>query len=339
MSSVKEEKDEYFDVDDGNSVGGDSGFSTGEDDKNEVLKKKDSKQETNDEIVKLVQLEPTTIEASSEEEEKQELAINGKEEGSVLYRLASLPIIQDSYLGAQKIVRQHTVGQRALDFAETQLQTVYVSAQAYENKPLIGQLFSGANSLGNRSLDLLERQFPIISSPTADIIQPLMERLDHARGLLQEPKLDQITMQFERLLDAYLPAEQEEEIKEHGIQRLIKVIHILSDRITKKTMSKIKASKEEEQKMQNIVKDWITEKAKRMLFTEDQIELHSDQLQSLHKFAQTELEKVRQELNKQDKSHMERAKSIWNLSRNDIILPLFQKSSFLFYRKQSAPVA
>ncbi|CAO3667212.1 unnamed protein product [Rhizopus stolonifer] len=343
MALNKEEKDEYFDVLDNNSVGEDSGFSTGEDDKhslpkvspvveqegNEQVNEEPKQEDNSQEIEKLVTLEPDTRNV----EEKPELDEEDEQAANFLYRIASIPIIQDSYVGAQNIVRQHTVGQRALDFAETKLQPVLVSA--YHTT-----LFSHANNLGNKSLDLLEKQFPAISSPTQDLLQPIKGRLDHAISLLKpsEP-VDRITLQFEHLLNYYLPSEPEPTIEEHGVQRLLKVSQILADRITKKVMSKVSAGKEEEERVRSVVKTWITEKSKSMLekqpvFVQDLVKEKTLQSEQLHQFTLAELEKVRQELNKQT-SNIERVKSIWNLSRNDIIVPLFQKSSSLFYRKQA----
>ncbi|KAI9281929.1 hypothetical protein BY458DRAFT_498463 [Sporodiniella umbellata] len=377
MPSHKEEKEEFVDAEDNRSVGGDSGFGTGDDDKREVAKKanedtpgpteevkpdanqkdKENTQETQEEkntaeeippqddsqeaneIVDFVVLEPTTRDIEEQEaEESLELEEDNESTtgNNFLYRIASIPIIQDSCVGAQNIVRQHTIGQRALDFAETNLQPVLVSA--YHTS-----IFSRANRLGNKSLDLLERQFPIISSPTQEILEPIKDRMDHAASLLKVPneQVDRITHQFEKLLDYYLPSDQEKEkkIEEHGVQRLLAVSHILSDRITKKVMSKVSAGKEEEERVRALVLSWIGDKAKVMLkkqpvFVQDLIKEKTLQSEQLHKFTLEELEKVRQELSKQT-SHMERAKSLWNLSRDDIILPLFEKTSSFFHHKQA----
>ncbi|RCH94176.1 hypothetical protein CU097_005315 [Rhizopus azygosporus] len=362
---VKEEKDEYYDVDDGGSIGGDSGFSTGEEDKHDgskataaVATVQEVTTEQSEQLEDVVEVSRDVRDEQVSVVVQEEMILVDDEEEqkkNFFTRVASIPIIQDSYLGAHNIVRQHTIGQKALDYAETKIQTILVSAQSIDNKPL-GTIFSHANDLGNRSLDLLERQFPVINSPTQEIIQPIKGRLDQAVSLWKEKgdraSMDRITNQFERLLDYYLPAEQEEKvtIQEHGVQRLVKVINILSSRITQKVMNKVEASKEEERRIRAVIKTWIIEQAKSMIekrpFLKEKIDIGSEQVQTLYNFTQTELDKVRQELNKQNLSHMERVRSIWTLSRNDIILPLFEKSSSLFYSKRQdqqqskmAPVA
>ncbi|ORE08114.1 hypothetical protein BCV72DRAFT_204142 [Rhizopus microsporus var. microsporus] len=361
---VKEEKDEYYDVDDGGSIGGDSGFSTGEEDKHDGSKATSAiatvQEVTTEQSEQLEDVIEVSRDVRDEQvsvvvQEEMILIDDEEQKKNFFTRVASIPIIQDSYLGAHNIVRQHTIGQKALDYAETKIQTILVSAQSIDNKPL-GTIFSHANDLGNRSLDLLERQFPMINSPTQEIIQPIKGRLDQAVSLWKEKgdraSMDRITDQFERLLDYYLPAEQEEKvtIQEHGVQRLVKVINILSSRITQKVMNKVEASKEEERRIRAVIKTWIIEQAKSMIekrpFLKERIDIGSEQVQTLYNFTQTELDKVRQELNKQNLSHMERVRSIWTLSRNDIILPLFEKSSSLLYFKRQdqqqskmAPVA
>lgn len=162
------------------------------------------------------------------------MIIVAPEEPSFLSRFASIPIIQDSFSG----VRKHAVGQKALDIAET----MFSSARSYLPQ---NAMTSQANRIGNKSLDLIESRFPIITSPTVEI------------------------------LDTYLP-EQED-----GKNRLMQAINTLSNHTAKTISEKIAATVEEERQLKQMIFAWITEQAQLQQwesFTQTEIEKFRQEL-------------------------------------------------------------
>lgn len=307
--------------------------------------------------------EPSTILLDKEEEEET-TSVPATPTTSFFSRLASIPILQDSFMGAQNLVRQHAVGQKALDYAETKLQTIVVSAQSYLPK----QGLSKANSLGNKSLDMLERRFPSISAPTNQLVQPITGCIESAVSHFREtkttvvdPRIDYIANGFESLLDQYLPpsADDEDEKEEipavseekHGMDRLMHVINILSTRASKKISKKASATIDEERQIKQLIRAWVLEQANTMAHQppvsslQDQMELfktkflyENSPIQVMYDFTQTEFDKVLQELQKPNMSHMDRIRNILVLSQTDILVPLYQKSrSMIWSDKQEVP--
>lgn len=296
------------------------------------------------------------------EEQQQQQVDNSNSTASSLNffsRLASIPIIQDSFVGATNIVRQHSVGQKALDYAETKLQCIVISAQPYlPNEE--SNILSRANCLGNKSLDLLERQFPSISSPTNQLVEPITGRIESAvshlrkkKSTMIDPRIDYIANGFESLLDQYLPPSTEEEEEEHqdiaveemhGMDRLMYDVNLLSNRASKKISKKASATVDEERQIKQMIRAWVLEQANMMTHQQwpvlqEQMESFKTKLiyanspiQVMYDFTQTEFDKVRQELNKPNISHMDRIRSILAISQTDILLPLYQKSRSMFWR-------
>lgn len=303
-----------------------------------------------------------------EEDEKSQMKKEEHEDVSILIvdqststnffsRLVSFPIIQDSFTGAQNIVRQNSVGKRALDYAETKLQSMVTSAQPYlaneENNT--GRILSRANSLGNRSLDLLERQFPSISSPTDILVQPITGRIEYAVSHLREKKstmvdtrIESLATGFESLLEQYFPAlEGEREIEKddkNAVNRLMNVINILSTRASKRISTKVSATVDEERQIKQMIRAWVLEQANTMT-TQPQVEsikakfFHDNSpIQVMYNFTQTEFDKVRQELIKPNISHMERIRNVLVLSQTDILLPLYRSIWFRQQDNQEMPI-
>jgi hypothetical protein len=272
-------------------------------------------------------------------------------------RFASIPIIQDSFYGAHNMVRQHTVGQKALDYAETKLRDMMTSAQPYlpsdDNKVLFR-----ANSIGNKSLDIIERQFPMISAPTDQLVEPIKGRIETAVSHFRErkstvvnPRLDFIADQFESLIDQYLPSEEEEKqqpreqtSEDHGMNRLLKAINILSTRASKKISQKVSATVEEERQIKQMLRTWVLDQANVMIQQkQQQWPLLQEQMESfktkfgptvqvMYNFTQTEFDKFRQELFKPNISHMDRIRNILVLSQTDLLKPLYERSYSIWSR-------
>ncbi|KAL7320831.1 hypothetical protein PS15m_000679 [Mucor circinelloides] len=301
-------------VDDDNySTGGDSGFSIGQDEEDH------KKQETP---------EITVVDSSST------TAMN------FFSRFASIPIIQDSFLGAQNMVRQHEVGQKALDYAETKLQSMLSTAQPYcENSKVI----VCANHIGNKSLDLIESTFPsIINTPTDKLlVEPIKGHIAQAAHVVN-PRIDYIATQFETLMEQYLPAEheqgEEQHQEKHGMERLMHVVNVLSSRASKKISKKASATIEEERQIKQMIRTWVLEQVNVMTqhqqqqwpLLQEQMESFkakfSPTIQTMYDFTHYEFDKFRQELFKPNTSHMDRIRNILILSQTDILMPLYQKS-------------
>lgn len=266
-----------------------------------------------------------------------------------LSRFASIPIIQDSFYGAHNMVRQHAVGQKALDFAETQLKNV----QPYLPKGGKNQVLSRANSLGNRSLDLIERQFPIINASTDQLVEPIKGRIETAVSHFREkksnvvnPRLAYITDQLEALGNQYLPADDEkqelsieQELEEdHGMDRLLRVINVLSARASKKISQKVSTTVEEDKQIKQMLRTWVLEQANALTqqkpqqwsLLQEQMESFKSKfnptVQVMYSFTQTEFDKFQQELFKPNISHMDRIRNILVLSQTDLLKPLYERS-------------
>lgn len=318
--------------DDSYSTGGDSGFSMGQDE----YEKSQIKKEEQDLSILIVDQSTST---------------------NFFSRLVSIPIIQDSFTGAQNIVRQNSVGKRALDYAETKLQSMVISVQPYlaneENNT--GRILSRANCLGNKSLDLLERKFPSISSPTDQLVQPIAGRIESAVSHLREkkstivdPRIESVATGFESLLQQYLPAsEGEKEIEKDdkdAMNRLMNVINLLSTRAAKKISTKVSATVDEERQIKQMIRAWVLEQANTMTH-QPQVEsllakfFHDNSpIQVMYNFTQTEFDKVRQELTNPNISHMDRIRNVLVISQTDILLPLYRSIWFRQQNHQEMPV-
>lgn len=299
--------------DDSYSTGGDSGFSIGRDE--HELKKQETPEIT--------------------------VADNSSTTATMSFfsRFASIPIIQDSFVGAQNMVKQHAVGQKALDYAETKLQTILSTAQPYCEK---NKVIVCANHIGNRSLDLIESKFPLIINTPTDklLVEPIKGHIAQAAHVVN-PRIDYIADQFERLVEQYLPAEdeqQQQEQEKHGMERLMHVVNLLSSRTSKKISNKASATMEEERQIKQMIRTWVLEQVHVMTQhqqqqwpqLQEQMESFkakfSPTIQTMYDFTHCEFDKFRQELFKPNTSHLDRIRNILVLSQTDILMPLYQKS-------------
>ncbi|KAI8986419.1 hypothetical protein BDB01DRAFT_785593 [Pilobolus umbonatus] len=317
--------------DDAKSTGGDSGYSMGLDD---VQQKK--------------------VNETDESKYEKVMPVN------FISRVAFIPIVHDSIIEAQKIVRQHDAGQRALEFAETAFVTISTSAQTYlpstERIDSSGGLLYHVNDLGNKSLDILERHFPIVSAPTNEIIQPLTETKDQISNIVNRIRekidlntgIDYMADQLEVMLDQYLPdATQERDMDRStgvGTDRLVELSYLLSSRLSKKLAHNIKSSGDEEKQLKEMFSSWVTEQIntvgqQKWLMVQEKIEGMKTRLlnplQAAYEFTQTEIDKVYSEITKEDMTFMERAKTIVSISQNDLIHPLLHQYRATWYSPQS----
>ncbi|KAI7901162.1 uncharacterized protein BX663DRAFT_515150 [Cokeromyces recurvatus] len=276
-------------------------------------------------------------------------------------RIASIPIIQDSYKGAQKIAKQHAIGQRALNFAEDKLQTVISSTQPYLDNDKSKKILSYANTMGNKSLDLFERQFPgVITTPTDQLlVQPIrgaVSSLQEKKKTIIDSRIDYMAGELEALINQYIPLDNhsvppEEDTDSEvisGTDRLMKVIHAISIRAAKR----ISSAKREERQVSQIIHTWILtqiqmisqqqQQQQQWPLLQAQIEsflktklVFTSTVQAVYEFTQTELEKFRQELYKPNIGHMDRIRNILTLSQNDIWVPLYQRSFSIWKKNDS----
>ncbi|GAN04273.1 hypothetical protein MAM1_0059c03733 [Mucor ambiguus] len=309
------------------STGGDSGFSMGQDEQ---------------EHKKQAATEITVVDSSN----------SNAATMSFFSRFASIPIIQDSFAGAQSMVRQHAVGQKALDYAETRLQTMLSTAQPYcENSKVI----VCANHIGNKSLDLIESKFPlIINTPTDQLlVEPIKGHIAQAAHVVN-PRIDYIANHFELLMEQYLPAEdeqqqhqEEKQEEKHGMERLIHVVNLLSSRASRKISKKASATLEEERQIKQMIRTWVLEQVQIMTQhqqqqwpqLQEQMESFkakfSPTIQTMYDFTHCEFDKFRQELFKPNTSHLDRIRNILILSQTDILIPLYQKSYSIWKNNNS----
>ncbi|KAK4511546.1 uncharacterized protein ATC70_012761 [Mucor velutinosus] len=312
--------------DDSASTGGDSGFSMGQDE--EELKKQETP-------------EITVIDSSS------------TATMSFFSRFAAIPIIQDGFVGAQNMVKQHAVGQKALDYAETKLQTIISTAQPYyENNKVI----VCANHIGNKSLDLIESKFPLIINAPTDklLVEPIKGHMAQAAHVVN-PRIDYIANQFETLMEQYFPAEDEqqhqEEEEKHGMERLMHVVNRLSSRASRKISKKASATMEEELQIKQMIRTWVLEQVRVMTQhqqqqwpqLQEQMESFKAKfkptIQTMYDFTHYEFDKFRQELFKPNTSHLDRIRNILILSQTDILMPLYQKSYSIWKNNNNVAAA
>lgn len=186
---------------------------------------------------------------------------------SFFSRVSSIPIVQDSH----QFVQQNRVGKTALGLAGA------VVSQPYIN--------TFVNMIGNKSLDIIERQCPsILVKPTNELVHP-------------------ITEQVESMMNKYLP-ESSETLWNSMNQLPVRTSQMIRDKLT--------ATAEEEKQLKKSVHGWLTQ----------QVTLVTDHHPM--QFVHLEIDKFRQELLNAELSHTDRIRNIWALSQTDILVPLYQ---------------
>jgi hypothetical protein len=198
------------------------------------------------------------------------------------------------------------------------------------------------NTFGNKSLDIVEKQFPILSAPTDQIIQPFTNvkaRIGFAVSQLKEkeqavvnPRLEYVADQLECLLDQYLPSHQEQQDEKLvGAQRLYSLANTLSARMSQKVAQTTKTTEEEERQVKEMIRSWIMEQSSSI--SQQQWPVLKEQLrnrvvapiQTMYQFTQFEMDRFKQEFTKPDLTHMDRARNILQLSQKDLFIPILQK--------------
>ncbi|KAI9024279.1 hypothetical protein CLU79DRAFT_746432 [Phycomyces nitens] len=134
-------------------------------------------------------------------------------------RLGSIPVVQDTLNTLESKASEIQLGRLVVDQAQATLSKVQSLTQPFE--PLYRPLLSTGESLGCRSLDVLESRFPMIQKPTADLVQELREtpsrvystiyiQVDDAVNRVQTP----LVTQMHGLVDRWMPAEKDEQQRE-----------------------------------------------------------------------------------------------------------------------------
>ncbi|KAF9997699.1 hypothetical protein BGZ65_006718 [Modicella reniformis] len=111
---------------------------------------------------------------TSESTSSVEAIPNGSEKGPVapstgfIARVTSIPIIHDGVSTFHSIAKDNKYSRYALDTAGTAVETVNKYTEGYQSR--LQPHISKVDQYANKSLDLLETTFPIVTKPTAEIV-------------------------------------------------------------------------------------------------------------------------------------------------------------------------
>ncbi|KAG0369031.1 hypothetical protein BGZ54_000539 [Gamsiella multidivaricata] len=100
---------------------------------------------------------------SSDSSEKEETASTG-----FIARVSSLPLIHDSVSTLHSIAKDNKYSRYALDTAGSAVETVNKYTEGYQSR--LQPHISKVDQIANKSLDLLENTFPIVTKPTSEIV-------------------------------------------------------------------------------------------------------------------------------------------------------------------------
>ncbi|KAG0327137.1 hypothetical protein BG000_001062 [Podila horticola] len=87
-------------------------------------------------------------------------------------RVTSLPVVKDTYSTFTTYAEGNKYSKYALDTAGSAVTTASKYTEGYQNRilPLLQTPISKVDQLANKSLDLVENTFPIVTKPTAEIV-------------------------------------------------------------------------------------------------------------------------------------------------------------------------
>ncbi|RCI07004.1 hypothetical protein CU098_013637 [Rhizopus stolonifer] len=207
------------------------------------------------------------------------------EQESFLTRLTSIPLIQDSLTGAHQMAQCYPGGQKVLDYAHHMLSLSQPYLSSHDH-----QLLVRANDLGNKSLELIERQFPMIHQPTDELVGYIQI------SIFQKNRPDHL----------------------QGMDRLMKRVNDVSLSVSNTTAYQLSATVDQERQIKHMIQKQVHSESFKAIF--------GSAVQTMYNLTQTEFDKFHQELLKPNMSHMERIRNILVLSQTDILMPLYQKS-------------
>ncbi|KAF9287547.1 hypothetical protein BGZ74_001067, partial [Mortierella antarctica] len=87
-------------------------------------------------------------------------------------RVTSLPVVKDTYSTFTTYAEGNKYSKYALDTAGSAVTTANKYTEGYQNRilPLLQTPISKVDQLANKSLDIVENNFPIVTKPTAEIV-------------------------------------------------------------------------------------------------------------------------------------------------------------------------
>lgn len=92
--------------------------------------------------------------------------------GGFITRVTSLPVVKDSFSTLTSYAEGNKYSKYALDTAGSAVTTANKYTESYQSRilPLLQTPISTVDKLANKSLDLVENTFPIVTKPTAEIV-------------------------------------------------------------------------------------------------------------------------------------------------------------------------
>ncbi|KAF8980699.1 hypothetical protein CPC16_005634 [Podila verticillata] len=92
--------------------------------------------------------------------------------GGFLTRVTSLPVVKDSFSTLTSYAEGNKYSKYALDTAGSAVTTANKYTEGYQSRilPLLQTPISTVDKLANKSLDIVENTFPIVTKPTAEIV-------------------------------------------------------------------------------------------------------------------------------------------------------------------------
>ncbi|KAF9370514.1 hypothetical protein CPB97_002683 [Podila verticillata] len=92
--------------------------------------------------------------------------------GGFITRVTSLPVVKDSFSTLTSYAEGNKYSKYALDTAGSAVTTANKYTEGYQSRilPLLQTPISTVDKLANKSLDIVENTFPIVTKPTAEIV-------------------------------------------------------------------------------------------------------------------------------------------------------------------------
>ncbi|KAG0338295.1 hypothetical protein BG004_007282 [Podila humilis] len=110
--------------------------------------------------------------SSPPKETKSATTSSPKAAGGFIARVTSIPLVQDSVSTFTSYAEANKYSKYALDTAGSAVSTASKYTEGYQSRlqPLIQTPLNKVDQLANKSLDIVENNFPIVTKPTAEIV-------------------------------------------------------------------------------------------------------------------------------------------------------------------------
>lgn len=187
-----------------------------------------------------------------------------------LARVSSYPIVTDGVTTVQAYANKSSIGRFALSKANNTFERVgsYQQPKAVQTyyEQYVQPHLARADSLGCRSLDLIQERFPLVNHPTQDIVEAAKSQPNHiitgVRGRinsLTQPANQRLTSAMDNLqstLDRYLPPGQQQSSdgkprsvsassNENHVVRAYSLLHEATTRVGQLVVAQIPKSRED----------------------------------------------------------------------------------------------